>query len=575
MIDHEPSRRRFLESSLAAAAAALAGRAAPSSAPYHWGAPPEEHDGADAAADRHHSSAARIESPHPPSAQPGIPDELTLADIRAGLESGRFTARRLAEHYLARIDALDRRGEGLPAPLRSVIEVNPDALAIADRMDAERRERGPRGALHGVPVLIKDNIATADRMETTAGSLALVGVKPPRDAFIVERLRAAGAVILGKTNLSEWANFRSTHSSSGWSARGGQCRNPYALDRSPSGSSSGSGIAVAANLCAVAVGTETDGSITSPAAACSIVGVKPTIGLVSRSGIIPIAHSQDTAGPMTRTVADAALLLAALAAPDPRDRPSATPPGRPAAAADYAAALDPAGLKGARIGVPRERFYGYSRHTDRIMRQALDVMKAAGATIVDPAPLPHAGEYDGAEFEVLLYEFKADIAAYLAEWAPGAPVKTLADLIAFNERHADREMPYFGQEIFEQAQKKGPLSSAAYRAARAKCVRMSRAEGIDAVMTRLRLDALVAPTQGAPWPIDLYNGDHFIGGATTPAAVAGYPSIAVPAGFADGLPVGLMFFGRAWSEPTLLKLAYAYEQASRVRRPPEYRDSVG
>ncbi|RKG78154.1 amidase [Corallococcus terminator] len=520
--------------------------------------------------------AARDAHAESPTASPGTTaagafafEEATVAELRAGLESGKHTARGLTEAYLARIRALDRTGE---LPLCSVIETNPDALAMAEALDAERKAKGARGPLHGIPVLIKDNIATADRMQTTAGSLALVGALPPRDAFIVERLRAAGAVLLGKTNLSEWANFRSTHSMSGWSARGGLCRNPYALDRTPSGSSSGSGAATAANFCAVSVGTETDGSIVSPASACALVGLKPTVGLVSRAGIIPISSTQDTAGPMTRTVADAAVLLGVLAGEDPRDAATAT--GRGRAHADYTKFLDPKGLAGARIGVPRERLFGYHPATDAVVERALELMKAQGAVLVDPAPLPNMNKLDGPELEVMLYEFKAGLEAYLAQLGEGAPVRTLADLIAFNEKHRDREMPHFGQEILLQAQQKGPLTDATYRKALAECRRFSRAEGVDAVMNKHKLDALVAPTQAPPGPIDLVLGDHWLGSSSTPAAVSGYPTLTVPAGDVHGLPVGLSFIGRAWSEPVLLKLAYAYEQASHARRKPGFAPSM-
>src|SRR5574342_321078 len=486
-------------------------------------------------------------------------EEATVAGLQAGMAAGRFTARRLAEAYLARIAAVDPK-------LRSVLEVNPDALAIADALDAERREKGPRGPLHGIPVLLKDNVATADRMETTAGSLALLGVKPPHDAFLVGRLRAAGAVILGKTNLSEWASIRSSNSSSGGSARGWQTRNPYALDRNPCGSSSGTGVAVAANLVAVGVGTETDGSIVCPSSANSLVGIKPTLGLVSRRGIIPIAHSQDTAGPMARTVADAAALLSVLAGPDPED--PATAAAR--VESDYTKFLDPDGLRGARIGVARAKFFGYSASADKLVEAAIDVMKRAGAVIVDPADVPHAGEYDDAEFTVLLYEFKADLNAYLAGLGDQAPNKTLADLIAFNDRTRDRELPYFGQEIFTMAQEKGPLSDDAYIEALAHCRRLSRTEGLDVVFAKEKLDAIVAPTGSPPWTTDLVNGDHFLGASSTPAAVSGYPSVSVPVGYVHGLPVGMSFIGTAWSEPTLIRLAYAYEQAARPRRAPRF-----
>jgi amidase len=519
----------------------------------------------------HAHAQAPARAPEPPAPAGPAPhpapfelEEISIAELQAGLASGKYTARALTERYLARIQALDHTG---PLPLRSVIELNPDALAIADALDAERKAKGARGPLHGIPVLIKDNIATADKMQTTAGSLALVGAIPSRDAHVVERLRAAGAVLLGKTNLSEWANFRSTRSSSGWSGRGGQCRNPYALDRTPSGSSSGSGAATAANFCAVSVGTETDGSILSPSAANSLVGLKPTVGLVSRSGIIPISHSQDTAGPMARTVADAAVLLGVLAGVDPRDAATAGAQGR--AHPDYTKFLDPNGLKGARIGVPRERFFGYHPATDALVDKALEQMKAQGATLVE-APIPTAAKLDDPEFEVLLYEFKADLEAYLAELGDKAPVRTLQELIAWNEQHRATELPYFGQELFHMAQEKGPLSDKKYRKALEACRKLSRAQGLDAVMDKHTLDALVAPTQAPPGLIDLVNGDHWLGSSTTPAAVSGYPSITVPAGYVHGLPVGLSFIGRAWSEPTLLKLAYAYEQASRVRRSPRF-----
>ena len=491
--------------------------------------------------------------------------EATIADLQEGMQNGKYTARSLCEYYLARIDELDRSG---PA-LRAVIETNPEALFIAGRLDAERKAKGPRGALHGIPVLIKDNIATADNMATTAGSLALVGARPPEDAFVVRQLRQAGAVILGKTNLSEWANFRSSSSSSGWSARGGQCRNPYALDRSPCGSSSGTGAAIAADFAAVGVGTETDGSIVCPASACSLVGIKPTVGLVSRSGIVPIAHSQDTAGPMARTVRDAALLLGALAGPDPKD------PATSAVAGDYTRSLDPGGLQGARIGVARHKLFGYQPATDALINQAIDVMRQAGAVIVDPADVPHVGEYDEAELTVLLYEFKADLNRFLGEFAPGAPVKTLRDIIDFNERYKDQEMPYFGQDLMLKADEKGPLTDQPYVEALAKCGKLARDEGLKVILEDQRLDAVVAPTGNPPWPIDLVNGDHFLGGSSTPAAVAGYPHVTVPAGYVFGLPVGLSFIGAMFSETTLVRLAFAYEQATRLRRPPHFLPTAG
>jgi amidase len=492
-------------------------------------------------------------------------EEITIAGLQAGMSEGRWTAREVAKKYLSRIEEIDRRGPSL----NSVIELNPDALQIAELLDRERKAKGARGPLHGIPVLIKDNIDTADRMMTTAGSLALVGSKPQRDAFIVERLRASGAVILGKTNLSEWANFRSTHSTSGWSGRGGQTRLPYALDRNPCGSSSGSGVSVSANLCAVAVGTETDGSIVCPSSANSIVGIKPTLGLVSRAGIIPIAHSQDTAGPMARTVRDAAILLSALAGADPRDEATAT--GRGKVLADYTKFLDEGGLRGARIGVAR-KFFGFSAHVDKLMNEAIDVIKRAGATVIDPADVETTGKFDDSELEVLLYEFKADLNKYLAALGANTPVHSLKEIIDFNERNREREMPFFGQELFIRAEAKGPLTSKEYKAELAKNLRLSRTEGIDAVMNKQRLDALIGPTGGPPWTTDLINGDHFSGASSTPAAVAGYPNINVPAGYVYGLPVGISFFGRAWSEPTLIRLAYAFEQATKHRAAPKFNE---
>ena len=498
-------------------------------------------------------------------------EEATMADLQHRMEAGQDTARSLVEKYLARIEAIDRRGP----ELRSVLEINPDAGAIADGLDAERRNGRVRGPLHGIPILIKDNIATGDRMMTTAGSLALSGAPAPMDAFVIGRLRAAGAVILGKTNLSEWANFRSTHSSSGWSGRGGQTRNPYALDRNPSGSSSGSGAAVAANLSVAAVGTETDGSIVSPSNNNSLVGIKPTLGLVSRTGIIPIAHSQDTAGPMARTVADAAVLLGALAGSDPRD--AATKDAETKGRRDYSTSLTRDGLRGARIGVVRNRLFGYSAGTDILAGEAIADMKRQGAVIVDPANIPTLGKFDDSEFDVLLYEFKADLNAYLASRGVAVPVHSLKDIIAFNEGHKDEELRYFGQEIMTMAEKKGTLASQKYRAELARNHLLARARGIDAVMIKYKLDALVAPTGGPAWAIDLVNGDG--GTATAPGpstvtSVAGYPHVTVPMGYVRGLPVGVSFFGRAWSEPTLIRLAYAYEQATKHRRPPTFLRTV-
>jgi len=499
------------------------------------------------------------------AADPSELEEATVAELQAGMASGKYTSRSITALYLQRIEALDKKGPGL----RSVLETNPDALAQAAALDAERKAKGPRGPLHGIPILVKDNVATRDRMQSTAGSLALVGVSPPRDAFLVERLRAAGAVLLGKANLSEWANFRSSHSSSGWSGRGGQCRNPYALDRTPSGSSSGSGVAVAASLCAAAIGTETDGSIVSPSTCCSIVGIKPTLGLVSRAGVIPIAHNQDTAGPMARTVADAATLLGALTGVDPHDEATAASAGH--SASDYSPSLDPAGLKGARLGVCRSHFMGYSAGTDALMESAIDALKRLGAVIVDPADIATAGQFDDSEFLVLLYEFKADLNRYLAEWAPGATAKTLADLIGFNDRNRGQEMPYFGQEIFTQAQAKGPLTDQDYLRALDKNHLLARTQGIDVALAEHQLDALVAPTGGPPSLIDLVNGDPGGGGSfSSPAAVAGYPHVTVPMGYVAGLPVGLSFVGRPWSEAALIKFAFAFEQATKARRSPRF-----
>ncbi len=494
-------------------------------------------------------------------------EEATFAHLQSRMESGAETSRSITAKYLARIEALDRRGP----ELRSVLEVNPEALAIAESLDAERKAGRVRGPLHGVPILLKDNIGTADRMTTTAGSLALEGSVPAADSGVARRLREAGAILLGKTNLSEWANFRSTHATSGWSGRGGQCRNPYALDRNPSGSSAGSGAAAAANLCAAAVGSETDGSVVSPSNNCGLVGIKPTLGLVSRAGIIPIAESQDTAGPMARTVSDAAHLLAAMAGTDPADPAVHAPGGRKPF--DVAKALAGGRLEGMRIGVPRKGLFGQSPPADRLVDAAIADLKRLGAEIVDPADIDTLGDVDKSEIEVLLYEFKAGLNAYLAALpaaGSGRP-RSLADLIAFNEKHREREMPYFAQELFEQAEKKGPLTDKAYRDALEKNRTATRKDGIDRTMDRHKLDALVAPTSGPAGLIDLVNGDYGPGGSSTFPAVAGYPHVTVPAGFAFGLPVGVSFFGRAWSEGTLIRIAHAYEQATKHRRPPAFR----
>ncbi len=492
-------------------------------------------------------------------------EERTISELRDAMEAGTLTSRRLVEMYLARIQALDQNG---PA-LRSVLEINPDALAIADALDEEREVKGPRGPLHGIPILLKDNIATADRMETTAGSLALLGSRPARDAFVARKLREAGAVLLGKANLSEWANFRSTTSSSGWSARGGQALNPYVLDRSPCGSSSGSATAVAASLVAASLGSETDGSILSPAAMNAVVGIKPTVGLTSRAGVIPISHSQDTVGPFGRTVADAAILLGAITGVDERD--PATQGSTNHFSTDYTPFLDRAGLRGARIGVAREVYTGYSPKIDAAFNAALDQMRELGAVIVDPADIPTAKQMGESknELTVLSFELKADLNAYLAELA-SSPVSTLAEIIAFNEARKGEELLYFGQEHFLRAQETSTLADPAYLLALEENRRWARQEGIDAVMDKHQLDALVMPTCSLPCRIDLVNGNSFAGACTQPAALAGYPAISVPAGFVFELPVGITFMGRAYSEATLIKLAYAFEQGTKARRAPQY-----
>ena len=491
----------------------------------------------------------------------GFPlEEATIAGLQEMMTSGKATSEKLVELYFERIDQIDRGGPRLNA----VIEKNPDALAIARELDRERKEKGPRGPLHGIPVLIKDNIDTADKMETTAGSLALLGSKPARDAFIVTRLREAGAVILGKTNLSEWANFRSTHSTSGWSGRGGQTKNPYALDRNPSGSSSGTAAAVSANLVEVGIGTETDGSIVSPASCCGIVGIKPTVGLVSRSGIVPIAHSQDTAGPMARTVSDAATLLGAMAGPDPND-PSTQQNGV-RLFRDYREFLKPGGLRGARIGVLRAKAFNFASRLDPILDNAIEAMKREGAEVI-AVEFPTLGQTDDAEYEVLLYEFKANLEAYFAA-RPGCAVHSLDDLYHFNLKNAGRELAFFGQEIIARAAKKGPLTERTYLEALTKCRELMREKGIDAVLAENKLDALVALTNGPANMTDLVNGDSSSGSSSSPAAVAGYPTITLPAGWIHGLPVGISLIGRAWGEPELIRLAFGLEQALKTRRAP-------
>jgi amidase len=507
--------------------------------------------------------SSRRASPGMPASQPGFAfAEETVKGLGERLARGEITARGLTAAYLDRIAAVDKGEMGL----RSVIETNPDALAIAAGLDTERKSGRIRGPLHGLPILVKDNIETADRTATSAGSLALAKHRAKQDAFVVERLRRAGAVILGKANLSEWANFRSTRSSSGWSARGGQCRNPYALDRNPCGSSSGSGAATSANLCVAAIGSETDGSIVCPSSGNGLVGIKPTLGLVSRSGIIPIAHSQDTAGPMARTVADAAALLSAIAGPDPRDR--ATVPGSGKEIPDYTAFLDRGGLKGARIGVGR-KFFGRDARVDGIMEDVITVLKGEGAVVIEDCALSPGQEYGDSEFEALLYEFKADLDAYLATVDPALGIRSLEDVIRFNEANTSLEMPFFGQEIFLQAVKKGGLDAPEYRTALARNLKASREDGIDAALAKDRLDAILAPTGAPAWLIDHVNGDSFGGvSSSQPPAVAGYPAIVVPAGFISGLPVGMTLIGPAWSEGALIKYAYAFEQATRHRKAP-------
>lgn len=540
MSRHEITRRTLLNSALVTGAlATLPG-------------------GSDAAAERQGAGVPPFEL-----------EEWTIASLQKAMEAGQLTSKSVTGKYLERIDALDRRGP----TLRHVIETNPDAVKVAEALDAERKEKGPRGPMHGVPVLVKDNIDTADLMTTTAGSLALEGNIAAKDAYLVARLRAAGAVILGKANLSEWANFRSHRSSSGWSARGGQAKNPYALDRNPSGSSSGSAGAVSANLCAVAVGTETDGSIVSPSSACGVVGIKPTVGLVSRSGVIPISSSQDTAGPIARTVADAAALLGAMVGGvDPDDE--ATKAGEGKFETDYTKYLKPDGLKGAKIGVLRAGRLASDPKTKPIFDAALDLLKSAGATLVDPVEMKTLGQYGGTEYQVMLFEFKAGLNAYLQKLGSGAKVRTLEDLIAFNEAHRAREMPFFGQDVFLEAQAKEGLDSPAYQRARDTARKLSREQGIDATMDAHGLDALVALTNGPAALTDLVHGNYGTGGSSSLCAASGCPHVTVPAGEVFGLPVGLSFMGRAFAEPTLVRLAYAFEQATRARRAPRFLPTV-
>jgi amidase len=509
--------------------------------------------------------SATVPAPNPFHLEVFELEECTIADLQAAMTSKRETAVSLAKKYLRRIEMVDKRGP----TLRAVLEVNPDALEIARALDRERKATGPRGPLHGIPVLVKDNLDTHDRMMTTAGSLALLGSIAPRDSFVVQKLREAGAVIIGKTNLSEWANFRGDRASSGWSGRGGQTANPYALDRNPSGSSSGSAAGVAANLCAVAIGTETNGSIVSPAAVCGVVGFKPTVGLVSRSGIIPISKSQDTAGPLARTVTDAAILLGVLTGIDPRDE--ATEASRGKFQQDYTKFLDPDGMRGARLGVARKYFQSAGPGA-QVLESVLEAMKGLGATLVDfDDDIGKGSLHSG---EVLSYEFKAGVNAYLATLGPGAPVHNLQEIIEFNERNRERELAFFGQETFEESQARGSLTDQKYLDALASCRRLSRDEGIDAAMSRHQLDAIVAPAGGPAGKTDHVYGDRGVGGSSSPAAVAGYPNIALPAGQWLGLPVGISFFGRAWSEPVLLKLAFAFEQGTKARRAPAFRTTI-
>ena len=552
---HALGRRDFIRSSALAGAALAAGPAACGSA-LEPGAAAQAGPGTQGGTAPEQAGATRSGAPPAPFDL----EETSIGDLAASMASGERTARSVTEAYLARIAEIDRQGP----TLRSVIETNPDALDIADALDRERAEGRVRSPLHGVPILVKDNIDTADGMTTTAGSLALGGSIPVEDSRVAQRLREAGAVLLGKANLSEWANFRSTRSSSGWSARGGQCRNPYALDRNPCGSSSGSGAAVSANLTAAAIGTETDGSIVCPATANGIVGIKPTVGLVSRAGIVPISETQDTAGPMARSVRDAALVLGAIAGVDPRD--PATTPSETRGLGDYTPFLDADGLRGARIGIQRSVF-GFHDAVDRLMEAAIAVLRDRGAVIVDPIDLAASGGLRRAETEVLFYEFKAGLNAYLANLR-NPPIRSLAELIGFNERNAADELAWFGQERLIAAESKGPLSSMEYRRAHAVARRLSRAAGIDRVMDGGSLDAILAPTGGPAWVTDLVNGDHFGGSSSQFAAASGYPNVTVPAGFVHGLPVGVSFFGRAWSEPTLIRIAYAFEQATRHRRAP-------
>ncbi|MHA1220645.1 MAG: amidase [Candidatus Heimdallarchaeota archaeon] len=489
--------------------------------------------------------------------------EYSITELQELMVDGKITATKITEKYLNRIKEIDKAGP----KINSIIEINPDAIQIAERLDDERKNGNIRGPLHGIPVIIKDNIGTADKMMTTAGSLALEGHIPIEDSFIVKLLRDAGAIILAKANLSEWANFRSTRSASGWSSRGKQTLNPYVLDRSPCGSSSGSAVAVAANLCVVAIGTETDGSVICPSTINSIVGIKPTVGLISRTGVIPISHTQDTAGPMGRTVQDAAILLGELVAEDSEDTITSNDSTKDPI--DYTQFLDKDGINGARIGVARN-FFGKNDRVDAIMEGAIEKMRELGAEIIDPANITSLSEFRDAEYAVLLFEFKHDLNEYIAKYLKIPNIKSMEDIIEFNENNKEKVMPYFSQEIFYKSIEKEPLTSDEYKDALEKCRKFSREEGLDKVLKEHNLDAIIAPSGGLAWPIDWANGDHFTGGSSSAAAVAGYPNITVPVGYVHGLPLGISFMGGAFQEPTLIKLAYAFEQATKVRQPPKY-----
>ncbi|MCY1635924.1 amidase [Marinifilum sp. D737] len=491
-------------------------------------------------------------------------NEKSISELQQLMAEGKLTCEELVIEYLDRIEKIDKNGPGL----NSVIDINHDALPLARQLDEERKSGDLRGALHGIPILLKDNIDTADKMMTTAGSFALEGNFASEDAFIVKQLRKSGALILGKTNLSEWANFRSTRSSSGWSGRGGQTHNPYVIDRSPCGSSSGSGVAVAANLCVAAVGTETDGSVVCPSGHNGIVGIKPTLGVVSRTGIIPIAHSQDTAGPMAKSVRDAAILLEVMSGADQNDKITLNKKNK---ALNYSANLKKDALKGKRIGIVRAMM-GFHSEVDKIIEQAIEDIKSAGAEVID-VELENLNQYSNEEYEVLLYEFKHDLNEYLSK-CKFPIVKSLDDIIKFNEQYKDREMPWFGQEILEMANQKGDLNEKEYLEALAKSKKLSGELGIDYTLKKYNVDALMAPTNGPAWNIDLVNGDHYGGGSSQPAAVSGYPNITVPTGFVHSLPIGVSFFAEAFSEEKLIQLAYSYEQNTMHRRAPEFYSTI-